>query len=130
MSANNYFQAHRDTCNLCKGSGLNLLRARFNIDPVTYIRKKEAGAEKLVYACGHWTTLCHHCWEKVLRIDDLIIEKLHKNTWDHSKEMYGTEQDRKDFVSSYIERYPMAHFDSPEKWQAIKDRLYREEIKG
>jgi len=99
ISKSEHWYIHHDACQLCKAEGFNLLRARFNLDPITYIRNGK------VYSCGHWVALCYKCWHTVLEIPDLKVDLLHKNTWWHSMKLRGNAEETREFVREYIRRY-------------------------
>ena len=116
----NYYREHRNTCQLCHCSALDLLRACLSHDPVSYWRVGYTGP------CGHWLIICHNCWPKVLAIPDLRVIRLYRNTWAHSLDMFGSDEDTRNYVSEYISRYPMRNYTSPENWMTIKAGLHHE----
>lgn len=130
LSPSEHFSCHRDRCAVCGGSGVNLLRAKFDLNPkiirvnikgITYINKQG----KICKSAG-WKNLCRDCWKKALLIEGLIVERLHKNTWDRVMDMYGSEQERRDFVYEYIKRYPARErMITAEEWRKVRENFER-----
>jgi len=120
-----HWHVHRDKCELCKRIGINLLRAKFNINPIPFVQKG-----KVVGGPGGWVNLCDDCWPKVLEAEGFYPTRLHKNTWNRAMDMFGSEQKRKDFVRSYITRYPSKIVMSREEYKRRMHGMQEKALKG